>query len=424
MLLRDISLLWSMIHAIVLFMFMFEPRYPKKKTISITLFTMTPLIIVNMILFALLGFNKYGTLMLLTLSLPSCIIFWILAKHRDGRFIFTFCMIDTCILEIVYITNLLNPYISPDSYLFMFLVRLISYPVIGVLIYRKLRPIYIEVQRTTKKGWGVFSVIGILFYIVITLLMTYPDSISNRPHQIPALVLLFILMPIVYIDIISTLRYHQKYYEHDEQEKIMELQVANITERVRELGEANENFRKERHDFRHKLKAIASLVETKDYDELARIVAEYEENIQKTHVVRYSKSAIIDAVLSVYIKRAESSGIKVDVGFAFPDSYEANESELATALANGIENAIHASEKLPVEQRHIEIKVLNKPKFIVMIRNTFDGSVEFDSDGIPQNPDEEHGFGTRSIATFCKKYGGHYDFLAEGNVFTLFMHLR
>lgn len=424
MLLRDISLLWSMIHAIVLFMFMFEPRYPKKKTISITLFTMTPLIIVNMILFALLGFNKYGTLMLLTLSLPSCIIFWILAKHRDGRFIFTFCMIDTCVLEIVYITNLLNPYISPDSYLFMFLVRLISYPVIGVLIYRKLRPIYIEVQRTTKKGWGVFSVIGILFYIVITLLMTYPDSISNRPHQIPALVLLFILMPIVYIDIISTLRYHQKYYEHDEQEKIMELQVANITERVRELGEANENFRKERHDFRHKLKAIASLVETKDYDELARIVAEYEENIQKTHVVRYSKSAIIDAVLSVYIKRAESSGIKVDVGFAFPDSYEANESELATALANGIENAIHASEKLPVEQRHIEIKVLNKPKFIVMIRNTFDGSVEFDSEGIPQNPDEEHGFGTRSIATFCKKYGGHYDFLAEGNVFTLFMHLR
>lgn len=120
MLLRDISLLWSMIHAIVLFMFMFEPRYPKKKTISITLFTMTPLIIVNMILFALLGFNKYGTLMLLTLSLPSCIIFWILAKHRDGRFIFTFCMIDTCVLEIVYITNLLNPYISPDSYLFMF----------------------------------------------------------------------------------------------------------------------------------------------------------------------------------------------------------------------------------------------------------------------------------------------------------------
>ena len=424
MLLRDISLLWSMIHAIVLFMFMFEPRYPKKKTISITLFTMTPLIIVNMILFALLGFNKYGTLMLLTLSLPSCIIFWILAKHRDGRFIFTFCMIDTCVLEIVYITNLLNPYISPDSYLFMFLVRLISYPVIGVLIYRKLRPIYIEVQRTTKKGWGVFSVIGILFYIVITLLMTYPDSISNRPHQIPALVLLFILMPIVYIDIISTLRYHQKYYEHDEQEKIMELQVANITEHVRELGEANENFRKERHDFRHKLKAIASLVETKDYDELARIVAEYEENIQKTHVVRYSKSAIIDAVLSVYIKRAESSGIKVDVGFAFPDSYEANESELATALANGIENAIHASEKLPVEQRHIEIKVLSKPRFIVMIRNNFDGNVEFDGEGIPQNPAEEHGFGTRSIATFCKKYGGHYDFLAEGNVFTLFMHLR
>ena len=424
MLLRDISLLWSMIHALVLFLFMFESRYPKKKTMSITLFTMIPLIVLNLILFAILGFNKYGTMMLLTLSLPSCIIFWFLAKYRDGRFFFTFCMVDTCVLEIVYLTNLLNPYISPNSYLFMFLVRLVSFPLIGIWLHRKLRPIYIEVQRINKKGWWIFSFIGMLFYIVITLLMTYPDSISNRPHQIPALVLLFILMPIVYIDIISTLRYQQKYYERDEQEKIMDLQVANITERVRELGEANEQFRMERHNFRHKLKAIASLVETGQYDELAKIVAEYEENIQKTHVVRYSQSAIIDAVLSVYIKRAENSGIKVDVGFAFPETYEANDSELATALANGIENAIHASEKLPEEQRHIEIKVLNKPKFIVMIRNNFDGNVEFDNEGIPQNPAVEHGFGTRSIATFCKKYGGYYDFSAQNNVFTLFMHLK
>lgn len=422
--LRDISMLWSMIHTLVLFMFLFESRYPKKKTLSITLFTMIPLIIVNLILFVILGFDRYGTLMLLTLSVPSCIILWILSKHRDGRFFFTFCMVDTIILEVVYITNLLNLYISPDNYIFMFSVRLISLPLIELLVYHKLRPIYLEVQKSTSDGWGIFAVIGLLFYVAITLIMTYPDNIANRPHQIPSLVLMFILIPVIYIHIISTLRHQQLNYERDEQEKLMHLQVAHITERVKELGEANESFRKERHDFRHKLKAVASLVETKQYDELANVIKDYEENIKQTHVVRYCNNAIIDAVLSVYIGKAKNSGIDVKLGFAFPENFEANESELATAFANAIENAVNACMKLPPDERHIEIKVLSKPKFVVMIRNSFDGNVEFDKNGIPISREEGHGVGTHSIAAFCKKVGGFYDFNASDNIFTLFMHLK
>lgn len=422
--LRDISMLWSMFHSLVLFLFLFESRYPKKKTTSITLLTMIPLIIVNLILFVVLGFDRYGTLMLATLSLPSCVVLWFLARYRDGRYFFTFCMVDTIILEIVYITNLLNAFVSPNSYIFMFVVRILSLPLLELWVYRKLRPIYLDVQKHTGKGWGIFAVIGLLFYIVITLLMTYPDNIANRPHQIPALVLMFILMPVIYIHIISTLRRQQLYYEQNEQEKIMQLQVSNITERVKELGEANDTFRKERHDFRHKLKAIASLVETKQYDELANVVKEYESNITQTQVVRYCDSAIIDAVLSVYIGRAKNAGIDLNLGFDFPESFKANESELATAFANAVENAVNACMKLPPEERFIEIKVLSKPKFVVMIRNSFDGNVEFDKNDIPQSYEEGHGIGTHSIVAFCNKVGGYYEFNAAGNVFTLFMHLK
>ena len=154
------------------------------------------------------------------------------------------------------------------------------------------------------------------------------------------------------------------------------------------------------------------------------IVREYEKDLKTTRVVRYTHSAIIDAVLSVYIKKAEQVGIDLKLGFAFPDSFEAGESELATALANAIENAIHACEKLPVDKRSLEIKVLCKPKFIIMVRNSFAGSVEFDENGIPQNTEDGHGFGTRSIAAFCNKIGGYYEFKAENGVFTLFMHLK
>lgn len=422
--LRNISLIWSMIHTLILFLLLFESRYSARKTIWITVLTMAPLILVNLLLNLFLGFERYGTLMLLTLSLPSCVVFWLLAKRRDGRFFFTFCMVDTVVLEIVYITGILNHYMTPKSFVIMFVLRLVIYPLIELFVYRKLRHIYLDVQKTTKRGWWIFAVIGLLFYVVITLLMTYPDSITNRPAQLPALLLLFILMPVIYIHIILTLRRQQLIYEQTKQDSIMQVQVAGVLARVSELGEANEAFRRERHDFRHKLKFIASLVETEQYEELAKVVSEQELLLKKTQIVRYCSSAVIDAALAVYIRKAEQLGIPVKMGFAFPESFVVNESELATALANALENAINACMKLPPAERYIEIKVLCKPKFVIMVRNAFDGLVEFNEKGLPQNPEEGHGFGTRTIAALCEKVGGYCDFQTEEKVFTLYMHLK
>ena len=422
--LKDISIMWSLIHTLVLFLFLFESRYPKKKTITLTLATMVPLIFVNFLLFVVVGYEKYNILMLVTLSLPSCVVFWFLSKYRDGRFFFTFCMVDTIVLETLYITNILNHYLTPDSYLVLFVVRMLSYPLLEFWAYRKLRPIFLDVQKHVKRGWGIFAVIGITFYLAITLMMSYPTPVTDRPEYIPVLVILFVLMPVIYIHIIATLRNQQRLHEISEQESIMALQVANVVARVEELGEANESFKKERHDFRHKLKAIASLVEAGHYEELKKVVEEYTGDIEKTTVVRYCQNAVIDSVLSVYLQKAKQNGIAVDIGFAFPDTYAANPTELATALANAIENAIHACEKLPQKDRFLEIKVLSSPKFMIMVRNSFTGQVEFDENGIPQNREEGHGFGTHSIATFCEKNGGYYQFKAEGNVFTLFMYLK
>lgn len=423
-LLKDISVIWSLIHTLVLFLALFESRYPRKKTFTVTLAAMVPLIIVNFALFVILGPENYGTLMLLTLSVPSCIFFWFVSRYRDGRFFFTFCVVDTTVLEIIYITNILNHYLTPDSYLVTFIVRLLAYPLLEILIYRKLRSMFLEVQRQGAKGWGLFATIGALFYVAITLLMTYPTPITDRPEHLPVLVILFLLMPVIYIHIISTLRHQQLIHESSERDNIMKLQVANIIARVEEYSSANEAFRQERHDFRHKLKAIASLVKAKQYGELEKVLEEYLDDIEKTTVVCYSKYPIIDAILSVYIRKAEQNGIDVKVRLSFPEKFEASETELATALANAIENAIHACMKLPKEDRFLEIKVISSPQFIIMVRNSFTGTVTFSESGIPQTPEEGHGFGTRSIAAFCGKLGGHYQFKAEGNVFTLFMYLK
>ena len=420
--LKEISLVWSMLHALVIFILLFEPRYSKKKSGFLVGLTMTPLIIANLFIAASLSAEQMGMALLVTLSLPSLVVFWILAKNRDGRFFFTFCLVDTIVLEIIYITQILNHYISPESDLFMFLVRLLAFPLLEWLIFKKVRTEFLEVQRHTKEGWGIFAIIGALFYFLMSLVINYPTSVLTREEYLPAAALLLVLIPIIYVHIILTLRRQQTLHEIREQDHILRLQVDNLTARMEEFSSADEKFRMERHDFRHKLNTLASLIQAGRHSECLPLLEEYGEALGKTGLTRYSSHAVLDAVLSNYIQKAQHKGIAVNLGLAFPEVLPTNEAELATAMANALENAIHACEKVEPEKRYIDIKVLCRPGFIIQIANSYTGDVEFDQNEIPISREQDHGFGTRSIAAFCQKNGGFYQFQADGERFTLYMN--
>ncbi len=420
--LKDLSVVWTLLHALAVFFMLCESRYSKKRFAIIISSTIVPLVIANFLLFVFIGFENYGTLMLLTLSLPSCLIFWFTAKHRDGRYLFTFCMVDTIVLEILYVTNILNHYLTPNSYIVLFAVRILIFPLMEIWIYKKVRKMYIEVQNVSKLGWGHYAIIGLLLYLTMTILMTHPTPITERPESLLPLILLFILMPVIYINIISTLGHLHKLHEMTEQENILKLQISNITSRMEQLAEADNKFRVERHNFRHKMKTISSLLDSMQYDECRALLDEYCEQIREPQVKRYCQNPVIDAVLSTYIRMAENHNIKVTFGFAFPDVLPMSETELATAIANAMENAVNACEKLQEDKRYIDIKVLSRPRFIIQIANSYEGEISFDENDIPINDHEDHGFGTRFIAAFCNKHNGFYQFKADKNKFTVFMN--
>ncbi len=418
-LLKDISIVWSLIHTLVMFFLLFESKYDKKKTLTATLATMIPLCAVNITLAMFIPPDAFGTLLLLTLTLPSLIVFFILSKHKDGRFFFTFCLVDTTVLEILYISQIINFYTTPDTYLVMFLIRLVAYPVLEIMIVKKLRAVFASVQKHSPKIWWTFAVISALFYVLVTLMMNTPTSITERPEYLPAMVLMFILMPVIYVDIFHTLIQMQKMYETIERADILQLQVNNITQRAAEYSQANEKFRIERHNFRHKMQTIAGLVERHQYDALTELVMDYISAMQATQVKRYCSFTVLDAVFATYLQKAENIGANSTTMLDLGESLPANEAELAAVIANALENAINACDKMPEEERFIKVQTISEPCFMLQIQNSFNGEVEFDDNGIPVNRADEHGFGTRSIVAFCEKHNAFYEFKTEDNVFSL-----
>ena len=416
--LRDISLIYSSIHSLILFLILFQPKYEKKKFVTISLPFVVPLMIINFVLLFTLGVERMATMLLITCSLPSLIFFWVMAKYRGGRLIFTFCFADTLILELIYATSILDYYLG-NNYIVMFALRLVLCPILEVMIYKFLRPVYLDLQNKLAKGWMTFAAISILFYVVLSVFISYPSLITERPVYIPPFILLLIFMPLLYLHFFSTMGYQQKEHESKRQESIIQLQMEHMKDKIKEFQKADNQFRMERHNFRHKLQTIAGLIDREEYTEVYSLLRQYNEDIQETRMIRYCNYPILDSALSTYLHLAESKEISVSTRLDFPEDLPVNESDLAMVFANAIENAVHACTEMDAHRRHLDIKVLSSPRFMLQIRNSFNGIISFDEKGVPLSTRDNHGFGTRSIVAFCEKYHAFYQFQAENNLFSL-----
>jgi sensor histidine kinase regulating citrate/malate metabolism len=249
--------------------------------------------------------------------------------------------------------------------------------------------------------------------------ISVPTHITQRLDQMPTFLLLLVLLPFLYIHFFTTLNHQQKAHETMAQENILSVQVSSLLSRVEEFRAANTQFREERHDFRHKMRTIATLASSGEYEKLNATLAEYTSTQQEQPLENYCKFTLLDAVLSSYLQEAKRKSIRVSVKIALPEVLPVNESELATMFANAIENAIHACEKIEPNKRYIEIKTITVPCLMLMVRNSFDGIIAFDEEGIPISQKKGHGFGTRSIVTFCQKNNAFYEFKTEEQDFIL-----
>lgn len=415
---RDASTMYASMFSLVLFMMLFESRYSWRKTILLTLGLMGPLMILNCILLAVMGLEAMGTLVLLTCSLPSLVFFWFLSKYRDGRFFFTFTFADTIILELMDMTAILDFFLG-NTYIFMAVSRLLLCPVLALFFWKCLRPRYLRLQKNVTNGWYTFVAISLIFYILMSISMSVPSHITQREDQLPGFILLLILLPFLYGHIFTTLHNQQLAHEAAEKENVLSLQVASLLSRVDEFSAANELLREERHNFRHKMRTVATLADSGEYEKLKALTAEYLKSEAEQSLENYCSHTLLDAVLSSYLREAKRKNIRVTVKAAFPDTLPGNESELATVFANALENAIYACEKLPPEDRFIEVKVIHLPCFMFQISNSFGGNILFNEKGIPVSHRKEHGFGTRSIVTFCEKYNAFYEFNTKDQEFIL-----
>lgn len=420
--LRDLSIVWCLLHILILFMMLYRSRYSAKKTRFLTIVVMAPLVIVNMAGVAILGPERMGRLFLLTCTLPSALFYYYISADRRGRFLFTFCLSDTMAYWIIIVTNLLDYYIGGGRYVLMFVGRLVLFPLLEWWAYRVLRRPYMELQKSVDKGWNVFAGMSVLYYLLLAVTANFPTIVTSRPEAMPGFLMILILMPLNYATIFTAMYRQLLLYRRQKIESViqevrqqMEVQLAN-----------QKHIHRLKHDMRAHIITLSGLLSSGQVEEAEN----YLQKLLPSHEVsgeHYCENPYLDAVLSHYVMKFEELGIPLRLDIQVGDEILPY-MELCQIFSNGLENAYEACKRtLRQPQQEVSIKTCyNKGWLLMRIKNRCDEGLHVEKGHLPDTQKKEpgHGLGLRTIQEAAQRLGGDMFCYTEKGYFILDVMVR
>jgi len=421
MLLRDLSIYWSLFHAALIFIMLFRSRYNRTKSLILLGTGIGVLMLLNGIGLAVLGHERMGKLFLLTCSLPSLIYFWILSEDRKGRFLLTFCLADTSCLWILAATNLLDTFLGGGQYVLMFISRLILFPLLEYVVYRYFRKPYLELQEEVDKGWGIFAGMTMLYYVLIAVVADFPTNISERPEDAPVFILLLLLMFFTYATMFTALYRQLLLHRKQQSERILSEQKHSLELQL----ENQQQIRKLKHDMKAHTVTLSGLLAAGKTQEAVGYLKNIESEMELVFQP-FCANMYLNAVFSHYFQKFQELGMKLNLDIQVGEE-ELPYMELCQILSNGLENAWEASKGIPVKERKASVQMkYSRDYLLIRMKNKCRKDLSVEKGTIPESRKKEsgHGFGLVTIQEASAALDGEMFVYTDSGNFVLDVMVR
>lgn len=414
--LRDLSMLWSLFHILILFMLLYRSRYPRKKTFLLTGVMMGPLILLNVVGLAVYGAEFMGKIFILTCTLPSLLFFWFMSKDKKGRFFFTFCLADTVALWIIAVTNIMDFYLGGQQYVLMFVGRLVLFPLAEWAAVRRLRKPYMELQESVAEGWGLFAGMTALYYVLLAVNANFPVVVTKRPQELPVFLLILLLMPMTYATIFAAMYRQLLLHRKRQTERILQEQKNTLEAQL----DNQYNIRKMKHDMKGYTATLSGLLAAGKTREAADYLAGMEEKMNALSG-QFCINPYINATLAYYDRKLEeiSAACRMDIQIG---EEELPYMELCRILADGLENACDALKKLEEDKREVAVHMrYHRDYLLIRIKNRCQDDLQVTwGEMIPTSKTEPgHGFGLPAIQEAAERLDGDMSCYTENGYFLL-----
>ena len=201
--------------------------------------------------------------------------------------------------------------------------------------------------------------------------------------------------------------------------EMIRMQLSSLHTEMESTRKSEQRMSILRHDTRHHLSAIRTLIQQGEFDKALEYLNEVSQTYDDTVIKTYCKNEMVNSVLSIYNSRFEERRIHWEVQVSIGEKLPCSEMMFCAILSNVLENAMHAVQELPQDKRYIELSLSEKAGHLLLMEKNTVRSVPTFADGVPVTERSGHGLGARSIVYYVEKLSGQYQFFMEDGDFVV-----
>ena len=202
--------------------------------------------------------------------------------------------------------------------------------------------------------------------------------------------------------------------------RIAAYQRELIETHYKEVENMYRQIRGWRHDYRNHIQLMKVLAVNGDMDGIKAYLDELDTDLNTVDTVVKTGNAMADAILNSKISLAQSRGITVHCDAHIPVQLKTSEIDLCCIIGNLFDNAIEASQKLPLDQRLIRVymDMKNTQLYISFTNFTASGKLQKVGKLFATSKGDGHGFGLVRIDAIVDRLDGYLSRNSEEGAFT------
>lgn len=368
-------------------------------------------------------FINYNSESMLTVTVVQIILVqataYMLCCYRDFRALFTGISSATYVLPGNIISTVAVIYMKNN--LTALFVQVFCHVIIMIPLLM-MRWNYLKEMENPLGSWGKLCMIPTLFYLVMYTLACWPSNLYERRENWLAAYLFLLLMGFTYILIIKLISQEHIDRELERSNEFFETYASGLRREADILRNSEEKIKVLRHDSRHFYQMIGIYLEKGEIKKIKELLDQMDTELQSLASKRFCDNITINGILSAFEEKAKKETIVFMCEADVPKELKtANEFELATVIANLLENALYAASKVEKkEEKKVKIRIFPvKEQLVLEIMNTFDGKCKISNvTGLPLSErGEEHGYGMRSVKAYANKHHAIFRYSIEDGLF-------
>lgn len=282
--------------------------------------------------------------------------------------------------------------------------------------YRKVLGI---IPNKTIYFMSMYPVIG--FLLLINSISESREHFANFSSSYNMLLFLFFICfgyLLVFVGISASTEKISIEYSY----KIIKNQVEYQRENYKTLNESIEKLYVVKHDIRHHISVIETMILQQNYKEVMEYIEQFTRIELSKTIPKTCENFAVDSITKYYKSLATAKNIEMEINLNVPEDIGINPLDFCVIFGNCLENAIEACEKLGSESKKqimLSSKIIGT-HFLFIISNNFNGKIiKMDDRILSSKVEPSHGIGLSSIYEIVNKYKGNVDIKFSEDTFEI-----